>query len=143
MGMRDRCYRVGTRSYPDYGGRGITVCDTWRASFEAFLTDMGPRPSPEHSIDRVDVNGHYEPGNCRWADRKTQARNVRGKKLHAMGDERLTLAELAERSQNGKKCIHFRLKLGWAPAEAVSIPDDAPQPRARGRFRSKRKETMP
>lgn len=73
MRMRYRCYRVQCKDYPRYGGRGICVCDRWQ-SFENFHADMGD-PPPGHSIDRVDSNGHYEPGNCRWATPTTQSRN--------------------------------------------------------------------
>src|SRR6266508_728705 len=74
--MRQRCKNRRHPKYRDYGGRGITVCDRW-ASFENFLADMGPKPSPAHSIDRIDVNGNYEPGNCRWATPKEQRLNQR------------------------------------------------------------------
>lgn len=72
-----RCYNPNHRSYPDYGGRGIKMCDQWRNNFAAFFADMGKRPSAKHSLDRRWNDGDYEPGNCRWTTARQQTRNRR------------------------------------------------------------------
>ncbi|MFJ5151393.1 hypothetical protein ACIQCF_07355 [Streptomyces sp. NPDC088353] len=77
QGMKWRCLNPNYKPYPNYGGRGITVCDRWRDSFEAFLADVGPRPSPNHTLDRIDNDGNYEPGNVAWRTYKEQAQNKR------------------------------------------------------------------
>jgi hypothetical protein len=110
--LKDRCVNKNRGDFQSYGGRGITVCERWRDSFENFFADMGPRPSPKHSVDRIDVNGNYEPGNCRWASISEQSRNKRARKDSKSGVCGVNLASNKKKwvaiiSVNGK-----RLNLG-------------------------------
>jgi hypothetical protein len=78
--MRERCLYPGNNRWQHYGGRGITICERWlnvKDGYKNFLEDMGRKPDPSYSIDRIDVDGNYEPDNCRWADNKTQMKNRR------------------------------------------------------------------
>lgn len=79
--MKQRCFDANVPDFKNYGARGITVCERWRVSFEAFLADMGDRPDGM-TLDRIDVNGNYEPGNCRWATQATQVRNRRATRIN-------------------------------------------------------------
>jgi hypothetical protein len=75
--MKSRCHNPNFKHYNYYGGRGISVCDRWRASFECFLADMGDKPTSSHTLDRINNDGNYEPGNVRWATMQEQAKNRR------------------------------------------------------------------
>lgn len=120
--MIDRCERPAAISYPHYGGRGIVVCPKWRASFEAFLADMGPKPSPKHSIERDDVNGNYCPENCRWATRAEQARNTRRNMVLIIDGESGVLKDWAAKSPASMETIRRRVIAGWDHKAAVYTP---------------------
>jgi len=79
--MKYRCYNPNNKDYPNYGGRGIAVCDRWLESFDNFLEDMGRKPGIKYSLDKIDNDGNYEPGNCRWATQKEQGYNKSTTKL--------------------------------------------------------------
>lgn len=121
--MVARCRYPCVRQYKDYGGRGITVCERWEKSFQAFLDDMGPRPSPKHSIERLNNHGNYEPGNCKWVERPEQDRNKRNNRLLTAQGETLTLAEWSRRTGLAARTISQRIsRLGWTEAQAVNEP---------------------
>lgn len=124
VAMVSRCENKNVERYPSYGGRGITVCERWRASFENFYSDMGPRPSTEHSIDRVDVDGNYEPSNCRWATKKEQANNARQNIKVVIGGRTLSLQDaiVAAGSVVTYGTVRNRITRGWEPVRAVTTP---------------------
>lgn len=122
VNMRSRCNNPNNRRYNTYGLRGITVCEAWEADFVNFIHDMGRRPSPEHSIERIDNNGNYEPGNCRWATQKEQARNRTTSRFIQISGETKTLAEWCEIRGLPVNTVHARLKTGWDEERALSQP---------------------
>jgi len=117
--MKERCYNPNHKSYIDYGGRGIKVCDRWLHSFENFLADMGEAPTAMHSLDRINVNGDYSPENCRWATATEQARNTRRSFFVVIGGVRKTVAEWAEIVEMRPSTIFKRLARGWTYSQAV------------------------
>lgn len=129
MNMIQRCTATKWRRYADYGGRGIRVCERWMSSFEAFLEDMGARPTPHHSLDRIDNNGNYEPGNCRWATRKEQYRNRRSNHVVTVGNTTAVLSDWAAAAGINKVTLRSRLKRGWSPEMAVATPARPRSPR--------------
>jgi hypothetical protein len=120
--MKQRCYDQSNKNYFNYGGRGIEICERWLHSFENFLADMGERPSPKHSIDRIDNNGNYEPGNCRWATDLEQANNTRKNRLLTVDGETKTMAEFSKDNNLRIGTVHRRLKLGWSHEKAIKTP---------------------
>lgn len=122
VAMRSRCTRPTNPAWDDYGGRGITVCKRWLESFAAFYEDMGPRPSEDHSLDRIDNNRGYYPHNCRWATSLTQNHNLRSNHRVTHEGETLTLAEWSERTGIPKSVLGKRIHAGWPPEEALTTP---------------------
>lgn len=120
--MIRRCTLPSQDSYPLYGGRGIKVCQRWLSSFEAFLDDMGEKPAGM-TLERKDVNGHYEPANCRWATQAEQSVNKRTTRLIAHNGESLSAAEWAARTGLPSAVIRSRIdRLGWTVERALTEP---------------------
>jgi hypothetical protein len=120
--MKARCLRKAHPAYSRYGGRGITVCRRWLASFEAFREDMGERPSARHSIERKNNDRGYTRANCCWATRKQQARNRSSNTRLAHLGRTLSLTEWSEETGIHVGTIHGRLERGWSTADALETP---------------------
>lgn len=130
LSMRHRCLNEKHDAYPRYGGRGIKVCERWD-SFENFLADMGERPDGT-SIDRVNNDGDYEPGNCRWATTQEQFANRRNTRLITYQGVTQTLAELARSVGVARATLHRRIfRSGLSVEEALAIPLNPPHRRFR------------
>lgn len=119
--MMSRCYRKYHQSYRNYGARGITVCSRWH-SYENFLADMGRRPSTQHSLDRIDNDGNYEPDNCRWATYKEQQRNKRTSAHITIDGRTQTVSDWADEMGVSRNRIQSRINIGWDPKDAVLQP---------------------
>lgn len=120
--MIHRCLNPTSKDYKRYGGRGITVCDRWKESIEAFLADMGPRPSAKHVLGRIDMDGNYEPGNCSWITRTQQARNTRRNRLVTYQGQTKCITEWAEEVGIHHSILRNRLKQGWSAERMLTMP---------------------
>lgn len=122
IAMKKRCFNVASDAYPQYGGRGITVCEAWRNSYERFLFDVGRRPSPSHTLDRIDNDGSYEPGNVRWATRSEQQRNRRVNHVLTLNGVTRCIAEWADVTGIAFHVLSARLKKGWSIERMLNTP---------------------
>ena len=121
--MLDRCRNPKNKKYPRYGGRGIRVCPQWETNFESFLSDMGPRPSIKHTLDRIDNDGNYEPGNCRWSTNREQSLNRSTTKILTYRGESMSIAEWAIKTGIPDHVISRRVgMLGWDADAALTTP---------------------
>jgi hypothetical protein len=124
-GMVQRCTNPRNPTFPNYGGRGIEVYGPWR-NVATFIRDIealiGPRPTLKHSIDRIDTNGNYEPGNVRWATAKEQMANTRMNRRLTYRGEVIHLAELARRCGLTREALAARLRRGWSVEDAATVP---------------------
>lgn len=118
--LKQRCLNLNNPDYYNYGGRGIIICDRWLESFENFLTDMGLKPSPKHSIDRIDSNGDYEPNNCKWSTALEQGRNTRRNRIIEYNGIKMTVSEAAIIYGLKYNLLSDRLnKLNWSIGRAL------------------------
>jgi hypothetical protein len=118
--IKTRCLNARNPAFPRYGGRGIAVCERWASSFPAFYEDMGPRPSPKHSIDRIDPNGNYEPGNCRWALPGQQNSNRSSVRIVEYQGRRDTIAGWSRQTGIPYLRLRRRIVAGWTPERALT-----------------------
>lgn len=109
LSAKQRCFNPNDHKYSDYGARGITMHPAWTNDFAAFFAEVGPKPSARHSLDRIDVNGDYAPGNVRWATPKEQSRNRRSNVYVTYKGTKMTLAEFAERVGVPYKRLHRQM----------------------------------
>jgi hypothetical protein len=122
-GLKSRCYTPGSDHYQNYGGRGIRVCERWLNSFSDFVSDLGAKPSPVHTLEREDNNGNYEPSNVVWATRKQQMRNTRRNKWLTYNDKTMVLEDWAKFIGISVTGLYGRIyKDYWSIEKALSTP---------------------
>lgn len=116
--MKARCLNPNSTGFHIYGGRGIKICDSWKKDFRSFLSDMGERPMGTE-LDRVDVDGDYEPGNCRWATRKEGGKNRRSTRVLSCDGKTQTSMEWSDELKISNTLINNRLNRGYTDKEAL------------------------
>lgn len=128
QGMVSRCYNPNWINYAEYGGRGVAVCDRWRfgdstaSAFECFIADMGDKPSPTHTLERIRNDEPYSPGNCTWASRTSQARNRRSNRPVIYRGQEMLLCDALDASGLSESGFYARVAKGWTDSEALETP---------------------
>ena len=120
--MKGRCLNPRNGSYQNYGERGITICDEWLHSFRTFLDDMGHRPSPLHTLERIDNDDGYNKSNCKWGTRGEQMRNNRRTRLITFNGTTLCATDWAAATGMEEGTLRRRLNLGWSIERALTTP---------------------
>lgn len=122
--MKERCYGEYNKDYHNYGERGIRVCDEWLTSFKNFYHDMGPRPSKNYSIDRINNDGNYCPENCRWATAKEQANNQKTNRIIEYDNKKYSVKQFTEKIKISTNTFYTRLKSGWTISQMAMYYKD-------------------
>lgn len=123
VAAKKRCENPRNASFENYGGRGIRICQRWSDSFEAFLSDMGPKPDARYSLDRINPEGHYEPGNCRWASMEAQNRNRTTSSWYIFEGQLALLGEIAKLFGISRDQARLYYKKGLLPIVRVARPE--------------------
>jgi hypothetical protein len=140
LSMRERCTNPEHKGHKNYGARGITIDPRW-SEFKNFMLDMGRKPDPKFTIEREDVNGNYEPKNCKWISRIDQGRNKRNSVFVTYQGRKLLLIDLVEELGLSRNVVYGRLKGGWTLAQAIALPlHTTVNNKARGRPRGSYKK---
>ena len=131
LGMKQRCSNPNHKDYNNYGGRGISVCERWKNDFGAFLHDLGERPGSNYTLDRIDVDGNYEPGNVRWATHKTQATNKPNCIILSLSGTSKPLTRWASELGISAGTLRNRYRNGWSDERILTTPVVNPSDRKR------------
>lgn len=121
-GIKDRCLNKDAINYSNYGGRGIKICERWKKSFSNFASDMGNRPSNQHTVERIDNNKGYNPQNCAWRTRHDQNRNKRNTILVTYNGQTKCVADWCKIYNIGQQTLSYRVRNGWEIEKALTTP---------------------